>query len=224
MSVSLTSVCLSIAAAQSAADVSKLRSAVHVLTQTQGASLSLPPPQKNPKTITPPKNAIFHRFTQNIITLGPAWNELIYNEHLATTSRFPYIEISGGSRISPRRGRQLPRGDANIRFCHIFPKTAWNWKNLGPGGVRVPRAPLRSATGNHWHTCWKIATNSFTFCGIFISVIRHQIQVHGYIAMILLPKFVLYLKSVKEILDWGTLLGSFVPWMNQPVLKYCETT
>ena len=33
---------------------------------------------------------------------------------------------SGGSRISPRRGRQLPRGCANIRFCQISPKTAWN--------------------------------------------------------------------------------------------------
>ena len=61
---------------------------------------------------------------------------------------------SGGSGISPRRGRQLPRGGANIRFCHIFPKTAWNWKNLGPrrGGGRIPRTPLRSATaldGSH---------------------------------------------------------------------------
>ena len=57
-------------------------------------------------------------------------------------------QISGGSRISPRRGRQLPRGGANIRFCQIFPKTAWNWKNLAPREAHVPRAPLRSATGN----------------------------------------------------------------------------
>ena len=34
------------------------------------------------------------------------------------------IYSSGGSRISPRRVRQLPRGGANIRFCQIFPKTA----------------------------------------------------------------------------------------------------
>ena len=39
---------------------------------------------------------------------------------------------SGGSRISLRRGRQLP-GGTNIWFCQIFPKTAWNWKNLDPG-------------------------------------------------------------------------------------------
>ena len=58
---------------------------------------------------------------------------------------------SGGSRISPRRGRQLPRGGANIRFCQIFPKTAWNWKNLGPGGG-VPCAPLRSATVKYTQT------------------------------------------------------------------------
>ena len=46
--------------------------------------------------------------------------------------------FSGGSRISPRRGLQFPRGGTNIRFCQIFPKTAWNWKNLGPpgGGAR----------------------------------------------------------------------------------------
>ena len=48
---------------------------------------------------------------------------------------------SGGSRISPRRGCQLPRGGANIRFCQIFPKTAWNWKNLDPrgGGGTCPK-------------------------------------------------------------------------------------
>ena len=31
-------------------------------------------------------------------------------------------------------GANSPGGGANIRFCHIFPKTAWNWKNLGPRG------------------------------------------------------------------------------------------
>ena len=40
------------------------------------------------------------------------------------------------------------RGGANIRICQIFPKTAWNWKNLDPGRGGVPCAPLRSATGN----------------------------------------------------------------------------
>ena len=51
--------------------------------------------------------------------------------------------FSGGSRISPRRGRQLPGGGG--RQHTILAKTAWNWKNLGPG-ERVPGAPLRSAT------------------------------------------------------------------------------
>ena len=56
--------------------------------------------------------------------------------------------ISGGSRISPKRGLQLPGGGgANIRFCQNFPKTAWNWKNLDPGGG-APVHPLRSATGD----------------------------------------------------------------------------
>ena len=41
----------------------------------------------------------------------------------------------------PEVGAPTPRGDANIRFCQKFPKTAWNWKNLDPRGARVPRAP-----------------------------------------------------------------------------------
>ena len=51
---------------------------------------------------------------------------------------------SGGSRISPRRGCQLPKGGANIRFCQNFPKTAWNRKNLDPqvGGRASPAPPL----------------------------------------------------------------------------------
>ena len=53
-------------------------------------------------------------------------------------------EYSGGSKISPRRGHQLSRGGANTRFCQIFPKTAWKWKNLDPGAC--PSRPLRSAT------------------------------------------------------------------------------
>ena len=44
---------------------------------------------------------------------------------------------------SPRGGVPTLGGEgANIRFCQIFPKTAWNWKNLDPrgeggGGTRV---------------------------------------------------------------------------------------
>ena len=39
-------------------------------------------------------------------------------------------------------------GGANIRYCQIFPKTAWNWMNLDhqAGGAR-PSRPLSSATG-----------------------------------------------------------------------------
>ena len=50
--------------------------------------------------------------------------------------------LQGGGANSPGEG------GSNIRFCQIFPKTAWNWKNLDPpgGGARVPRTPLRSAT------------------------------------------------------------------------------
>ena len=39
--------------------------------------------------------------------------------------------VAGVVRIFPRWGRQASReGGGNIRFCQIFPKTAWNLKNL----------------------------------------------------------------------------------------------
>ena len=69
-----------------------------------------------------------------------------YNSHTHTPTSQKLILYSGGSRISPRRGANSPRGGANIRFCHIFPKTAWNWKNLGPPGGGA--SPLRSATAS----------------------------------------------------------------------------
>ena len=49
--------------------------------------------------------------------------------------------VSGGSRISPRRGRQLPRGGANIRNCQISEKLHEIERIWTPGGARVPRAP-----------------------------------------------------------------------------------
>ena len=55
--------------------------------------------------------------------------------------QFSYSRIySGGSRISPRRGRQLP-GGANIRFCQIFPKLQEIERIWTPSGARVPRPP-----------------------------------------------------------------------------------
>ena len=43
------------------------------------------------------------------------------------------LQVSGGSRISPRRGRQLPGGGgANIRFCQIFLKNCMKLKEFGP--------------------------------------------------------------------------------------------
>ena len=44
-------------------------------------------------------------------------------------------------------GANSPGGCTNIRFCWNFPKTAWNWKNLDPRGMRIPCDPLRTATG-----------------------------------------------------------------------------
>ena len=45
----------------------------------------------------------------------------------------------------PRGGGANPKGGgANLLFGQFFPKTAWKWRNFGPGGARPP---LRSATG-----------------------------------------------------------------------------
>ena len=59
---------------------------------------------------------------------------------------FPSQKIdncSGGSRIFPRRGRQLPKP---YYFPNYLLKTAWKWKNLDPrGGVSLAPPPLRSA-------------------------------------------------------------------------------
>ena len=41
----------------------------------------------------------------------------------------------------PRGGGANSPGGANIRFCQIFPKTAWNWKKLGPEGRAPPLDP-----------------------------------------------------------------------------------
>ena len=73
----------------------------------------------------------------------------------------------GGSANSPGGG-----GVYNIRFCQNFPKTAWNWKNLGPKGGEHPSRPLRSATAyvprsvieffrnTHSWQCWYFCTTS----------------------------------------------------------------
>ena len=50
----------------------------------------------------------------------------------------------------PQGGGTNSPGGAYIRFCQIFPKTAYNWKNLDPGGV-CPSHPLRSATALDRH-------------------------------------------------------------------------
>ena len=39
----------------------------------------------------------------------------------------------------------LSRGDANLLFGQIFPKTAWKWRNFGPLGP-ASLAPPRSVT------------------------------------------------------------------------------
>ena len=54
----------------------------------------------------------------------------------------------------PEEGAPTPRGGgANIRFCQIFLKTAWNWKNLGPQGGTCLARPLKSVTAMQPRNC-----------------------------------------------------------------------
>ena len=57
-----------------------------------------------------------------------------------------YADIcSGGSRISPRRGRQLPGGHQHTNLSN-FLKNDMELKEFGPHGGVHPSRPLRSAT------------------------------------------------------------------------------
>ena len=55
-----------------------------------------------------------------------------------------------------RGGVPIPRkgGGANIRFCQIFPKTAWNWKNSdwGASKILLCRSASEFSVGNGFHT------------------------------------------------------------------------
>ena len=55
---------------------------------------------------------------------------------------------SGGSRISPRRGRQLPSGGCQHMILPKFPKNCMKLKEFRPPGGRASKILLcRSATG-----------------------------------------------------------------------------
>ena len=72
----------------------------------------------------------------------------------STTSTRTYPSPRYGKPVAdpgfPRGGgANSPWGGANIRFCQIFPKAAWNWKNLDPRGGAASKILLcRSATAN----------------------------------------------------------------------------
>ena len=67
----------------------------------------------------------------------------------------------------PQEGAPTLRGGgggASIRFCQIFPQTAWNWKNLDPHGGHVSLTPsLRSTTVYECYFC-------AVWCAVFFSV------------------------------------------------------
>ena len=84
---------------------------------------------------------------KNLVVRDPVWKEEICTCH----KYLIMCKFSGGSRISPRWGRQLSGGGGtNIRFCQKFPKNCMKLKEFGPppGGLASLAPPLKSATGN----------------------------------------------------------------------------
>ena len=61
------------------------------------------------------------------------------------------LPCSGGSRIFPRGVRQLSK---LLLFFKFLSKTAWKWKNLDPGGARIPGGPpwIRQCLDLQWLT------------------------------------------------------------------------
>ena len=59
-----------------------------------------------------------------------------------------FNQSSGGSRISPRRGRQLPGGRQHM-ILPKFSKNCMKLKEFGPPGGARPLCPLRSATAEY---------------------------------------------------------------------------
>ena len=87
----------------------------------------------------------------NVIHCVSSGFKYIHRDNLTRCVRVSWITHSGCQwRIQdfPRGGAPTLGGGgvADIWFCQIFPKTAWNWKNLDPGGPPLA-LPLRSATG-----------------------------------------------------------------------------
>ena len=90
-----------------------------------------------------------------------ALTNLTYQTKNHSYWKLPNIIISGGSRISPRRGRQLPK---LLLFCNFFAKNCMKMKEFGPpGGARVPGAPLRSANDYLLVNCTYLFISSIIF-------------------------------------------------------------
>ena len=70
-------------------------------------------------------------------------NNSSFNSMESTDPQKFKILNRGGSRIPRRRGRKPWGGGANIWFCQILRKTAWNWENFGPwrGAPNAPPPP-----------------------------------------------------------------------------------
>ena len=84
--------------------------------------------------------------------------------------------ISGGSRIFPRGGRQLPKV---LLFFNFLPKTAWKWKNLDPrGGARVPGAPPLDPPMNMMFVIWNLKFSDEQFHVRNYNVINGNIYGH----------------------------------------------
>ena len=104
---------------------------------------------------------MFDELPKSVLVMVLQFHNTVYILCIWGTSVHP----SGGSRISPRRGRQLPRGRQN-RILPNFPKNCMKLKEFGPPeGHASIVPPLRSATASpgHTHPRERVLTHPWTY-------------------------------------------------------------
>ena len=100
----------------------------------------------------------------------PKWNEWNCIGRQPPLTHFHYFTNGCQWRIQdfPGEGAPTPKvGATTYYLVKNFPKTAWKWNNLDPGGGgRASLAcPLRSANGSHiYHPCMRTGDNFSQVC------------------------------------------------------------
>ena len=75
--------------------------------------------------------------------LVSGWNKFLSERKFRLKISIQFSSWTEADPGFPRGWGAISQGRATIQICQIFPKTAWNWKNLDPrGGGALPLDPL----------------------------------------------------------------------------------